>query len=73
MTWCAKIYDIFNGWNDDEQELPPTPAIRKINGLPDASLASKIARLNSQRENAYLERSHSIASITNPTHYNKHK
>lgn len=22
MTWCSKIYDIFNGWNDGENELP---------------------------------------------------
>ena len=20
MTWCAKIYDIFNAWNDDEHK-----------------------------------------------------
>lgn len=73
MTWCAKIYDIFNGWNDDEHDLPPTPAIKKINGLPESSLASKIARLNSQRDNSYLERSHSIASINNPTNYIKQK
>lgn len=22
MAWCAKIYDIFNGWNGDENDLP---------------------------------------------------
>jgi hypothetical protein len=67
MTWCAKIYDIFNGWNDDEHELPSTPAARAINGLPESSITSQIARLN----NPYLERSHSISSINNPTNYNK--
>jgi hypothetical protein len=69
MTWCAKIYDIFNGWNDDEHELPSTPAARAINGLPESSITSQIARLN----NPYLERSHSISSINNPTNYNKQK
>jgi hypothetical protein len=23
MTWCSKIYDIFNGWNEEDSELPP--------------------------------------------------
>jgi len=73
MTWCAKIYDIFNGWSDNENELPPTPAARAINGLPESSITSQIARLNSKKDSPYLERSHSIASINNPTNYNKQK
>ncbi|CAF0801349.1 unnamed protein product [Adineta steineri] len=71
MTWCAKIYDIFNGWTDDEHELPSTPAAKSINGLPETSLSSQIARLNSMHDAPYLERSHSISSITNPTNYKK--
>jgi len=73
MTWCAKIYDIFNGWTDDEHELPSTPAAKSINGLPESSITSKLARLNSINDIPYLERSHSISSINNPTNYNKHK
>lgn len=26
MTWCAKIYDIFNGWADEETTLALEPA-----------------------------------------------
>ncbi|UJR37223.1 hypothetical protein I4U23_029932 [Adineta vaga] len=71
MTWCAKIYDIFNGWTDDEHELPSTPAAKSINGLPETSLSSRIARFNALNDSPYLERSHSISSITNPTNYNR--
>jgi hypothetical protein len=70
MTWCAKIYDIFNGWNDDEHELPSTPASKSINGLPESSLTLK---LDSIKDSPYLERSQSISSINNPTNYNKQK
>jgi hypothetical protein len=73
MTWCAKIYDIFNGWNYDEHELPSTPAARAINGRPESSISSQVARLNSVKDNPYLERSRSISSINNPTTYNKQK
>jgi hypothetical protein len=73
MTWCAKIYDIFNGWNDDEHELPSTPATKSINGLPESSITSKIKHLNSINNNPYLEKSHSISSINNPTNYNRQK
>ncbi|CAF4529349.1 unnamed protein product, partial [Rotaria magnacalcarata] len=71
MTWCAKIYDIFNGWNDDEHELPSTPAVKSINGLPASSITSKLTRLTSINDSSYLERSHSISSINNPLNYNK--
>ena len=75
MTWCAKIYDIFNGWTDEdgEHELPSTPAVKSINGLPESSLTSKINHFNSRKDIPYLERSHSISSINNPTNYNKQK
>ena len=73
MTWCAKIYDIFNGWNEDEHELPSTPAAKSINGLPESSLTSEINHHNSINDIPYLERSHSISSITNPTYYNRQK
>ncbi|CAF4870237.1 unnamed protein product, partial [Rotaria sp. Silwood1] len=72
MTWCTKIYDIFNGWNDDdEHELPSTPAAKSINGLPESSITSKVARLSSINDSSYLERSQSILSINNPSNYNK--
>lgn len=33
MTWCAKIYEMFNGWTDEEHlaaiEAPPSRPIRK--------------------------------------------
>ena len=73
MTWCAKIYDIFNGCTDDEHELPSTPAAKSINGLPETSLSSRIARFNALNDSPYLERSHSISSITNPTNYKRQK
>jgi len=69
MTWCAKIYDIFNGWSEnDEHELPSTPAVKSINGLPDSSL-----RKYRTNDSPYLERSHSISSVNNPTNYNRQK
>lgn len=71
MTWCAKIYDIFNGWNEDEHELPSTPATKSINGLPESSLTSKMTYFNTINDSPYLERSHSISSINNPTNYKK--
>ncbi|CAF0736235.1 unnamed protein product [Rotaria sordida] len=74
MTWCAKIYDIFNGWNDDdddEHNLPSTPAAKSINGLPESSITSKVTRLSSINDSPYLERSQSILSINNPSNYNK--
>lgn len=73
MTWCAKIYDIFNGWNDDEHELPPTPAVKSINGLPESSLRFKGTRSHAINDSPCLERSHSISSISNPLKANKQK
>lgn len=73
MSWCAKIYDMFNGWNDNEHELPSTPAVKSINGLPESSLRPKVTRHTSTNDSPYLGRSHSISSVNNPTNYNKQK
>ena len=69
MTWCSKIYDIFNGWTDQEHEFPSTPATKAINGLPESSIIRHI----STNDSPFLERSPSIASINNPLHYKKDK
>lgn len=33
MTWCSKIYDMFNGWNDAENEIPTIDStkVKRIN------------------------------------------
>jgi hypothetical protein len=79
MTWCSKIYDIFNGWNEEENEVPST----KI-----TNLTAKIKRINSdfyrheivndnntaiiQHDSPFLERSDSLtnAHFTNGQLYN---
>jgi hypothetical protein len=71
MTWCSKIYDIFNGWNGEENEVPST----KITNLTETS---KIKRINSdfyrheienpnnttiiQHDSPFLERSDSLTN-----------
>jgi hypothetical protein len=69
MTWCSKIYDIFNGWNDNEHELSST-----INNIEETS---KPKRINSdlyrneiednnttiiQHDSPFLERSDSLTN-----------
>ena len=73
MTWCSKIYDIFNGWSDEDLELPSTPATKSINGLPESSIAAKIRRYHSTNDSAFHERSHSISSVNNPSNYYRKK
>jgi hypothetical protein len=37
MTWCSKISDIFNGWTEDDNELPSP----KHNDPPESSISNR--------------------------------
>ncbi|CAF0750967.1 unnamed protein product [Adineta steineri] len=82
MTWCAKIYDIFNGWNEEENGLPTI-----TNNNIGESL--KIKRINSdlyryqpndnntpviQHDSPLLERSESLTTtqLYNNDYLNRH-
>ncbi len=70
MTWCSKIYDMFNVWEDEENGLPPPTKTTKKLDEP-----SKIQRLHPnfyqqeiqdnntsiiQHDSPFLERSDSL-------------
>jgi len=64
MTWCSKIYDIFNGWNE-EHELPSTES-SKIKRINSNFYAHEIEDHNDttviQHDSPFLERSDSLTN-----------
>jgi hypothetical protein len=59
MTWCAKIYDIFNGWADEDNPLALEPAtfrtLRSSSDI-DSNLTDGIVI---QHDSPFLEKSDS--------------
>lgn len=79
MTWCSKIYDIFNGWNGEEGDLPPIEGsrIKRINSdfyrhnIEDDDDDNNNTTII-QHDSPFLERSDSLtnAHLTNEQLYN---
>ena len=71
MTWCSKIYDIFNGWSDDENDIPslhahhhhrhPRSVVSKHELHRQAADKPRIL-VQQQHTSPYLERSKSMSS-----------
>ena len=66
MTWCSKLYGIFNGWNEEDNELPTIESskVRRINSnfyrhtIEDMKSNSTIL----QHDSPFLERSNSLTN-----------
>lgn len=67
MTWCAKIYDIFNGWNEEDHESPAS----LTNSHPIATLnnidyyrheTDGINQTVIQHDSPFLEKSDSLTN-----------
>ena len=77
MTWCSKLYGMFNGWNEDDNELPPfeSSKVRRINSN---FYRHEIKDNNNndttiiQHDSPFLERSDSLINtqFTNEQLYN---
>ncbi len=77
MTWCSKIYDIFNGWNGEEHELPTLEPSR-IKRINSDFYRHEIEDDNNnnttviQHDSPFLEKSDSLTNghFTNEQLYN---
>ena len=68
MTWCAKIYDIFNGWDDQENPLALEPSsFRTLHSSTDIdpTLTDGIVI---QHDSPFLEKSDSPVVNDTPEH-----
>lgn len=77
MTWCSKLYGMFNGWNEEEHEVPTVESskVKRINSnfyrheIKDDNNNNTVVI---QHDSPFLEKSDSIinANFINNQLYN---